>query len=399
MDNTAVGMGALNLNSETSENTAIGYQALYNGGNFCTAVGSEALMQNQGDRNTAIGYGALMTSFGSENTATGFQALTSGGNYNTAVGTRALQGNDNTGNDNSAFGRSALLNNINGNDNTAVGLGSLRSNTHGNYNVSLGAYSLYGNTTGFGNVATGDSALQNVTSGKYNIAMGFDAGQNITAGYNNIDIGSSGTSGDESNTIRLGKQGTQTQTYIAGIYGAPVSGVDVVVASNGRLGVMTSSVRYKHDIHDINESSHKLLKLRPVSFRYKNDPTNALQYRLVAEEVEKVYPELVSYGPDGQAQGVRYLELIPILLNELRKQSVQESTLTKRIAQQTKQIRDQSQEIDEQAMQVERLSEQLAEQKLVLAKRMTALEQVLESGDSRRFVSLAKAAISSRSLK
>jgi len=123
----------------------------------------------------------------------------------------------------------------------------------------------------------------------------------------------------------------------------------VVVASNGRLGVMTSSVRYKHDIHDIGESSNRLLKLRPVSFRYKNDPTNALQYGLVAEQVEKVYPELVAYGPDGQAQGVRYLELTPMLLNELRKQSARETTLKKQILRQTKQIRYQSREINEQA--------------------------------------------------
>jgi hypothetical protein len=399
-DNTAVGVGALNLNSFTSENTAIGYQALYGGGNFCTAVGSEALKQNQGVRNTAIGYGALTTSFGSENTATGFLALTSGGNYNTAVGTRALEGNGNTGNDNSALGRSALLNNINGDDNTALGLGALRSNTHGNYNVGLGIYSLYANTTGLGNVAAGDSALQHVTSGQYNIGMGFDAGQNITAGHNNIEIGSSGSNGDESNTIRIGQQGTQTQTYISGIYGAQVSGVDVVVDSNGRLGVMTSSVRYKHDIHDIGESSNKLLKLRPVSFRYKSDPTKTLQYGLVAEEVEKVYPELVTYGPDGQAQGVRYLELTPMLVAELRKQSVREATLKKQILRQTKQIRYQSREINEQATQVEKLSEQFAQQKADFEKRLSALEQVLASMDTRRFASSwAKAATSSRSPK
>src|SRR6516164_8571788 len=56
-DNTAVGTGALNSNGLTSDNTAIGYQALYNSEwNFCTAVGSQALYNNQGDRNTAIGY-------------------------------------------------------------------------------------------------------------------------------------------------------------------------------------------------------------------------------------------------------------------------------------------------------------------------------------------------------
>ena len=65
------------------------------------------------------------------------------------------------------------------------------------------------------------------------------------------------------------------------------------VTSTGQLGIVMSSARYKHDIRDMGDKSSALLKLRPVSFRYNNDPTNTLQYGLVAEEVAKVYPELV----------------------------------------------------------------------------------------------------------
>jgi hypothetical protein len=97
---------------------------------------------------------------------------------------------------------------------------------------------------------------------------------------------------DESNTIRIGTQGTQKATYITGIYGVPMTGADVVVSSSGRLGVLQSSIRYKRDIQPINNRSQGLWQLRPVTFRYKQDPQER-QYGLIAEDVAKVYPELV----------------------------------------------------------------------------------------------------------
>jgi hypothetical protein len=62
------------------------------------------------------------------------------------------------------------------------------------------------------------------------------------------------------------------------------------------------------------------VKLRPISFRYKNDPKGSLQYGLVAEEVEQIYPELVIHGPGGKVETVRYSMLGAMLLNELQKQ-------------------------------------------------------------------------------
>ena len=64
-----------------------------------------------------------------------------------------------------------------------------------------------------------------------------------------------------------------------------------------------------------------LMKLRPVTFRYESDPSGTLQYGLVAEEVERVYSELVVHGTDSKVQSVRYLELTALLLNELHKQT------------------------------------------------------------------------------
>jgi hypothetical protein len=63
------------------------------------------------------------------------------------------------------------------------------------------------------------------------------------------------------------------------------------------------------------------MKLRPVTFRYKDDGSGTPQYGLVAEEVEPVYPELVTRGADGKVETVRYSMLTSMLLNELQKQA------------------------------------------------------------------------------
>ena len=83
--------------------------------------------------------------------------------------------------------------------------------------------------------------------------------------------------------------------------------------------MVMSSARYKRDIHDMGARSAGLLKLRPVTFRYKNDPARTLQYGLVAEEVANIYPDLVGYGTDGKIETVHYMTLISMLLNELQK--------------------------------------------------------------------------------
>jgi trimeric autotransporter adhesin len=84
--------------------------------------------------------------------------------------------------------------------------------------------------------------------------------------------------------------------------------------------VIASSARYKRDIHDMGERSQGLYQLRPVTFRYKQDTPGPRQYGLIAEEVVKVYPELVTKGADGKVESVQYHELIPMLLNEAQRQ-------------------------------------------------------------------------------
>ena len=120
--------------------------------------------------------------------------------------------------------------------------------------------------------------------------------------------------------IRIGTKGTHKGAYIVGIESTTVTGSAVYVTAAGELGVLASSERYKTAITPIGESTDKLQQLRPVSFHLKSDPGGAVQYGLVAEEVDQIYPELVIRNDQGRIQGVRYDELAPMLLNEVQQQ-------------------------------------------------------------------------------
>src|SRR4029453_15590787 len=118
------------------------------------------------------------------------------------------------------------------------------------------------------NTATGAGALE-FNTGNNNIALGAFAGFKLTTGDNNIHIGNEGVAG-ESSTIRIGTAGTQKATFIAGIRGATVaSGVGVIVGTDGQLGTVTSSERFKEAIKPMDKASEAILALKPVTFRYK----------------------------------------------------------------------------------------------------------------------------------
>jgi hypothetical protein len=149
--------------------------------------------------------------------------------------------------------------------------------------------------------------------------LGTDAGYNLTTGSNNVDIANEGIAA-ENGTIRIGASGTQTIAYIAGIESAKVTGSAVYVTAKGQLGVLASSERFKTAIASMVNQTDRLQQLRPVTFHLKTDPNGAVQYGLIAEEVAKVYPELVIRDEAGKIQGVRYEELAPMLLNEVQQQ-------------------------------------------------------------------------------
>lgn len=295
-------------------------------GAMSVALGSQALEASTGSGNTAVGSAAMRANTtGGSNVAVGQAALLNATTtqQNVAVGATALSGLT-TGTSNVAVGSSALGSVVTGGFNVAVGFASLFSAT-GSTNTALGYVSGYNVTFGGDNVLLGYQAGYGLTTGSDNVAIGAFAGSLPTTGSNNIHIGNAGASGDF-NTIKIGIQGTQVNTYVAGIRGqtpATASPHTVVIGSDGELGSVVSSRRFKDDIADMGEASARLLALRPVTFRYKQpmqDGSRPIDFGLIAEEVAEAFPELATRDQDGVIDGVAYHKMPALLLNELQKQ-------------------------------------------------------------------------------
>ena len=235
----------------------------------------------------------FLHTFGTNNV---FMGLTAGntttiGTQNVGLGSSVLHANTN-GTGNTGVGHLALQNNTTGGGNAGLGWLALSTNNMGNWNTAAGANVLSMNTTGSSNTAVGFGALGANNTGGGNLALGYEAGANATTGSNNIYLGAniSGVIG-ESNTMYLGKVGTQTKTLIAGVRGTTTVNPDaipVVIDSAGQLGTISSSARFKEDVYDMGDTSRRLLQLRPVTFRYTQAYINGakpIQYGLIAEEV------------------------------------------------------------------------------------------------------------------
>jgi hypothetical protein len=342
---TAEGQNALLSLTTGSANTAVGWFSLKSDttGSFNTATGAGALLLNTADENTAFGAAALLlNTTGSRNTATGTAALLNNatGNDNTANGSQALQNNTTDGN--TAIGSGTLAANTSGALNTAVGAATMPLNTTGSSNTATGLNALFSNVSGNNNTAIGRGALGGST-GSNNIALGFGAGSGVTTASNSICIGADGNNVDNS-------------CYIGQIFGATSSGgTAVFVNSNGRLGNATSSRRFKEEIKPMDKASEALLALKPVTFRYKKeiDPQRISQFGLVAEDVEKVNPDLVVRDKEGKAYSVRYEQINAMLLNEFLKEHRTVQELRNEIAALTSTVKEQAAQIQKVSAQVE----------------------------------------------
>ena len=280
-------------------NTAEGQNALLSltTGTYNTAVGLFSLRSNTtGGFNTAIGAGALLFNTADQNTATGAAALL----------------NNTTGTNNTATGEAALFFNTTGAFNTAVGAGVLLTNTTGNANTALGTDALSSNTTANNNTAIGEDALNSNTTGSGNTVVGFNSGFAVTTANNVICIGAS-----------VAGANVNDSCYIGSIFGQTSSaGTAVFINSDGKLGTATSSRRFKEGIKPMDHTSEALFGLKPVTFHYKKeiDSAGTSQLGLVAEDVEKVNPDLVVRDKEGKPYTVRYDQVNAMLLNEFLKE-------------------------------------------------------------------------------
>ena len=352
--NTATGAFALYNNTEGDFNTATGEFALYSNtiGERNTAVGDSALYLNtEGNRNTAIGNPALLNNTtGSDNTAVGHLALwANNSNGNTAIGSEALSSNS-SGNTNTATGFRALANN-NGNQNTANGHGTLLANITGAANTGVGFSALDVNTTGSGNTAVGWHALAASSTGQDNTALGKGAGSSVVGASNVICIGAEIAGADVDNSC-----------YIGNIWSQPGGSQAVYVNASGKLGAQVSSRRFKDEIQPMDQASEVIYRLNPVSFRYKPEiePSRPLGFGLIAEEVNKVHPDLVVRDKEGKPYTVRYDQVNAMLLNEFLKEHRKNEEQQYRIDQQDAKIALQQRQIEALTTGLQKVSAQLA---------------------------------------
>lgn len=297
--------GSTGLTATTGAITATAGNVVITAGNLTLPTTSSTvgqIVQNgtpvlhtYGSGNTFFGPGVANFSLtGGNNTALGYQAMAglSSGGSNTCVGFQAMAGGTITGTANCAFGLQSLVSITSGSDNTAYGYFSLPSITSGSRNTIIGR-----------------NAAQSLTT---------NDSDNITIGY-----AVAGTAGDN-NTLRIGS-GTGTgagqinKSFISGIRGITTVNADaiaVLIDSAGQLGTVSSSIRYKKDIRDI-QGTDAIYKLRPVQFKYKQDDREA--WGLIAEEVEQIIPALVVRNAEGEIESVKYHDLPLLLLAEIQK--------------------------------------------------------------------------------
>ena len=319
------------------------------------SLGSGSFASNtSGKYNTALGHRALrLNTIGRKNTALGRIALrhNTSGSSNTAVGSEALLKNT-TGNWNTASGVNALYSNTTGNWNTALGHRALRLNTTGQKNTALGVRALHSNTSGSEHTVLGNEALRNNRNGSRNTAIGYKAGASSTTGSNNVYIGyragDNTTYANRSNKLVIANGNTLDDELISGSFSEHVVDINGQLNVQGQLTTvsmnidgllnaqsvaMTSDARPKKDIKPLTHALDAILKLEGKTYRWKEDTTlaNEADIGLVAQEVEKVFPELVAENEQGY-KGIAYSKLTAVLIEAIKEQQGQMTTQQDQIA-------------------------------------------------------------------
>ena len=240
---------------------------------------------------------------------------------------------------------------------TAVGAATLNAviDPSQTGNTAIGLQALQTTSAGVGNTAIGANAMDDgFFTGSFHVVIGWRAGRSISASgpgipFRNIVVGTEAGSslGVHSNVITIGRgpvtgtthlnigtPGTHLRTFIAGVDNSAVTGVPMQVSTAGQLGVAVSSGRFKVGVRDLGDASASLYRLRPVTYRYTADldRAGARQYGLIAEEVDRVAPDVVARDSTDRPYTVRYEMLVPMLVNEVQRRREQLSLLQQRSA-------------------------------------------------------------------
>lgn len=358
-NNIGIGYGALGVATTASENVAVGSYALnYNTANYNTALGAYALYKNtSGANNLAIGYNsAYANTTGTHNISIGNESFKTNttGSYNLAIGKSAL-GKNTTGQQNIAVGYESSQSLTTGTYNTAVGFRTLQSSTTGimntavglesqyyattaQYNTSLGASSLKSTTTGGNNTVVGSAAMFSNTAGANNVAIGSSALYRNTTGTGNIAIGyNSATNVNDSNKLYIGRGNNSGDVLIYGDMQNKVLTINGKLVINGQAfirsggveykivtepdlrglsyqkatgvattptaitppGTIISDARLKNIIGDNTAGLKEIMQIQVKNYTLKRDKKKEPLVGVIAQELQKVFPNSVAEGRDG----------------------------------------------------------------------------------------------------
>ena len=358
-NNIGIGYGALGVATTASENVAVGSYALnYNTANYNTALGAYALYKNTtGANNLAIGYNsAYANTTGAYNISIGNESFKTNttGSYNLAIGKSAL-GKNTTGQQNIAVGYESSQSLTTGTYNTAVGFRTLQSSTTGimntavglesqyyattaQYNTSLGASSLKSTTTGGNNTVVGSAAMFSNTAGANNVAIGSSALYRNTTGTGNIAIGyNSATNVNDSNKLYIGRGNNSGDVLIYGDMQNKVLTINGKLVINGQAfirsggveykivtepdlrglsyqkatgvattptaitppGTIISDARLKNIIGDNTAGLKEIMQIQVKNYTLKRDKKKEPLVGVIAQELQKVFPNSVAEGRDG----------------------------------------------------------------------------------------------------
>lgn len=353
--NDAFGMYALENNTTGECNSAFGQGTLRNNttGTKNVVMGDSSMRANTtGSENVAVGFHALYENTDStKNVAVGSETLNSNttGEGNTAVGWNALKTNT-TGGYNNAFGANALLNTT-GRSNVAIGTGALKANTTGGENIGIGNSALVNKTTGGWNTVIGFHAGYGMTSGSNNVIIGSYTGMDETelndrlcidsrtdGNVHNCDIAlihgnfkdrdltlnasgkiAIGTTGDgntyttvRGKTVYIGSNNFTTSIQIGAAKPSSSRTIEIgnssstTVKINGKTLFSGSSPVYyssderlKENISDSKAGLKEIDKIEVKNFIFKKDEEKQPRVGVIAQALQKVFPNSVYKDKDG----------------------------------------------------------------------------------------------------
>jgi hypothetical protein len=302
------------------------------------ADGGLNLGQNTTGNSIYLGYQAGRVSTSYDNVFSGYQSgySNSAGYDNAFVGYQSGYSNT-TGHDNVFSGSYSGYNTTTGAANLFSGTQSGYNTTTGDGNLFSGYRSGYANTTGFFNVSSGSYSGQYNTTGYRNTSLGYNSGPaNGSGTINNATAVGAEVALTQSNTVVLGNNanvgiGTSTPTYKLDVSGT-IRATGSITATTYNT---TSDQRLKTDVRPLTGALASVLALRGVRYHWnalgiqRGGRAKAEQVGLLAQELERVYPELVSTGPDGY-KAVNYAQLTPVLIEALKEQQAQIEALQAR---------------------------------------------------------------------